>query len=102
LKDINRPILEIILKEEDQPILEENWNINQPEITQKRDRNNLVQHPNTPSHLRGGINASERGKMPHPLPKNNSSSCMCPTVCTYSFSSFPNKVEPNPSCMCLP
>jgi len=54
LKGINWPALEEILEEEGWPILWENWNRNQPRITQKWDKNSLFQHPNTPTSFNRG------------------------------------------------
>jgi hypothetical protein len=53
----------------DRLILEENWNGNQPKITQKRDKDSLVQYPNILSHLRGVYMQEEREGDPSFLPK---------------------------------
>jgi len=53
----------------DQPIIGENWNRNQPRITQKRDKDKVEQPPNT-QHTYRGYKYKERGRVTLPLPKD--------------------------------
>jgi hypothetical protein len=86
---MNRPALKKNMEEEGWPILWENESRNQTQITQKRDKNSLVQHQNTTPHLRAGYKCKKgKGKRTLPLSKDrlqqlHVSGCMLLLLCPF-------------------